>query len=455
MAEAKDVVVGKVTKEAVDEVPTPAKGQREYLWDETVKGFGLMVTDKGARSYILQYRIGGRGAATRRVTIGKHGSPWTPANARKRALELLEQVRRKVDPYDAEKGAAETVRTEKEAEKKRAAIMQRLAFDTIAASYIEKGTWIDGKRIGSWATYQRIIDRDLRPKFGSTPLPDISADDITEHLQEIGERGASAERRAHVVLSNIFQYAAKAEKRHFKAKMSPMLDVPTPEASGKRDNHLRDDELRYLWVAAGGMGWPWCEIIRLLILTGQRLREVAHVPQSELNLPERAWIISGERTKNSDTHLVPLSVSALAIFEAAPIIKNDGGLLFPSSVGTALSAVSKMKMKLDGTIFALMKKDAEEAGADPEAVKLRPWRLHDLRRTASVGMQRRGVPREVIDEVLNHRTGGRTGITGVYQVYRFQTEKAAALARWDALVSSIVTELPERSNIIDLTEKRA
>jgi len=447
--------VGKVTKEAVDAVAVPGRGKREYLWDDTVKGFGLMVTDRGARSYILQYRVGGREAQTRRVTIGKHGSPWTPANARKRALELLEQVRRKVDPFDAEKVAAEAVRTEKAAEKQRAAIMQRLAFDKIAGAYIEKGTWIDGRRIDSWSTYQRIIDRDLKPKFGSTPLPDISADDITEHLQEIGERGASAERRAHVVLSNIFQYAAKAEKRHFKAKMSPMLDVPAPEASGKRDNHLRDDELRYLWVAAGGMGWPWCEIIRLLILTGQRLREVAHVPLTELNLPECAWIISGERTKNGDTHLVPLSPTALEIFEAAPIIKNDDGLMFPSSVGTALSAVSKMKKKLDGTILALMQKDAEEADADPEAVKLRPWRLHDLRRTASVGMQRRGAPREVIDEVLNHRTGGRTGITGVYQVYRFQAEKADALGRWDALVSSIVTGVPEQSNVVELTERRA
>ena len=75
-------------------------------------------------------------------------------------------------------------------------------------------------------------------------------------------------------------------------------------------------------------------------------------------------------------------------------------------------------------------------------MKAKEWRLHDLRRTASVGMQRRGVPREVIDEVQNHRTGGRTGITGVYQVYRFQAEKAEALATWDALVNSIISGGP-------------
>jgi integrase len=448
------VAVGKITKESVDEVSTPAKGQREYLWDETVKGFGLMVTDKGARSYILQYRIGGRGSSTRRVTIGKHGSPWTPANARKRALELLEQVRRKVDPFDAGRAAETAARAEKDAEKKRAVVLQRLAFDKMAGDYIDKGTFVDGRRIGSWETYQRIIERDLKPKFGTTPLPDITSDDITEMLQEIGERGASAERRAHVVLSNIYQYAAKAEKRHFNLKSSPMLDVPSPESSGKRDNHLRDDELRLVWKGAGGLGWPWCEIVRQLALTGQRLREVAHIPEAELNLSERAWIIAGDRTKNGDTHLVPISDSALTIWEGAPRIKNDAGLLFPSSAGTPLSAMSKMKAKLDGIILALMKEEAADAGADPDVVKVRPWRIHDLRRTASVGMQRRGVPREVIDEVLNHRTGGRTGITGVYQVYRFAAEKAEALAKWDALLSSIVNQATD-SNVISMTERRA
>ena len=99
------MATGKITKRSVDAVPVPlpGSGRREYLWDEEVKGFGLMVTDKGHRSYIAQYRIGGRSGQTRRVTIGKHGSPWTPDSARKRALELLEQVRRRIDPFDAER----------------------------------------------------------------------------------------------------------------------------------------------------------------------------------------------------------------------------------------------------------------------------------------------------------------------------------------------------------------
>jgi integrase len=432
------MTVAKITVESVKAVSIPVQGKREYLWDEEVKGFGLMVTDKGVRSYILQYRIGGRGAPTRRVTLGKHGSPWTPTTARKRALELLEQVRRKVDPFDAEREAVAVARAAKVQAKALSVIETRLAFDKIAKNYISKGTWVDGTRIRSWSTYERIIERDLKPSFGSTPLTRISSDDITELLIKLEDRGPSAARRAHIVLTNIFSFATRAEKRHFKPTQSPMLEVHSPDQSAVRDHHLSDAELRLVWKAAGDMGWPWCEIIRLLILTGQRLREVAHVPWTELNVPERSWIIGSLRAKNGDAHLVPITDSALAIWSALPSIKNDADLVFPSSVGTPLSAISKMKRKLDAKILALMKDEAKEAGSDPAKVKLEDWRLHDLRRTASVGMQRQGVPREVIDEVLNHRTGGRTGITGVYQVYRFKPEKADALARWDSLVKTIL-----------------
>lgn len=373
------------------------------------------------------------------MTIGKHGSPWTPATARKRALELLEQVRRKVDPFDADRAIVAAAKAEKEAAKAQTAILSKLAFDTIAGDYIKRGTWIDGKRIRSWSDYERIIERDLQPRFGSTPLPSIKADDIAELLEEIGARGASAARRAYVVMSNICNFAVEKHTRHFKAKDSPMPDVPSPGQSAKRDRHLSDKELRLVWQAAGGMGWPWCEIFRLLILTGARLREVAHVPWSELNLAERTWLIPGERTKNGDPHLIPVTDTALGIWPPLPHIKNDNDLVFPSTVGTALSAISKTKKKLDAKILGLMRDEATKAGDDPGTVKVADWRLQDLRRTVSVGMQRRGVAREVIDVALNHRTGGQTGITGVYQVYRFKDEKADAFGKWDALLNSIVS----------------
>ena len=104
------MATGKITKTSVEGIDPPPAGKRAHLWDDTLKGFGAMVTDRGARSYLVQYRIGGRGAQTRRVTIGKHGSPWTAETARTRAKELLHQVDCKVDPFDAVKAQVEKQR---------------------------------------------------------------------------------------------------------------------------------------------------------------------------------------------------------------------------------------------------------------------------------------------------------------------------------------------------------
>ena len=87
------MAVTRISKRTVDAAECPAGKRNVCLWDATVKGFGLVVTSNGARTYVLQYRLGGRHATTRRYTIGRHGSPWTPDTARERALDILQLVR--------------------------------------------------------------------------------------------------------------------------------------------------------------------------------------------------------------------------------------------------------------------------------------------------------------------------------------------------------------------------
>jgi hypothetical protein len=80
------MAVGRLTKRSVEAVPLPVAPARSYLWDDQLKGFGVMVTGAGARTYLVQYQMGGRQAATERYTIGKHGSPWTAEKARDEAI---------------------------------------------------------------------------------------------------------------------------------------------------------------------------------------------------------------------------------------------------------------------------------------------------------------------------------------------------------------------------------
>lgn len=119
------MAVGRITKRAVEAIPLPVGTARAYLWDDTLKGFGVMVTGKGSRSYLVQYQMGGRGCPTRRATIGRHGAPWTAEKARDRASDLLEMVRRGVDPVVED-------RRRRDAETEGAKDSARLAFDTYA-----------------------------------------------------------------------------------------------------------------------------------------------------------------------------------------------------------------------------------------------------------------------------------------------------------------------------------
>ena len=266
------MAVGRITKRAVDALPPPSGGKRAYLWDDTLKGFGCMVTSKGAKSYIIQYRVGGRGSQTRRVTIGRHGSPWTPDRARDRAAELLEQVRRKIDPFDAEREAVKAAKKASDERAEQEAAKLNLAFSLVADAYMTGAK----KSLRRWQEQQAVIDRDLRPAFANTPLPDIAPDDISEHLAKVAERSPSASLKAYIALRAIYAHAHKTQRKLFPASKSPFAEVTRPEAGGKRDRHLNNAEVRLMWEASKVLGWPFGPIYQLLLLTGIRETIIAH-----------------------------------------------------------------------------------------------------------------------------------------------------------------------------------
>ena len=123
--------MAKITKRTVDEAK-PAAGV-VLLRDDELRGLGLKVTPAGVKTYFLEYRLpGGRGAAKGRITIGKHGSPWTAETARRKALSLLAMVRNGVNPMLAKREARHAATS--------------LAFDAYAASFVEKYAKREGLR---------------------------------------------------------------------------------------------------------------------------------------------------------------------------------------------------------------------------------------------------------------------------------------------------------------------
>lgn len=440
------MATGKITKTAVEGIEPPSTGKRAHLWDDTLKGFGVMVTDRGARSYLVQYRIGGRAAQTRRVTIGKHGSPWTAETARTRAKELLHQVDCKVDPFEAAKAQIAQARLDKEGASAAAHVNERLGFSVFADRFVEQYAKI--KQPKSWREIEAIIRRDLKPVFGDRPLTQITDADIVELLDQLRIRGVTPSLKAYKVLRLLFGFASDRERRHLRPSASPMLGIKPPGAAGKRERTLSDSELRYAWLAAGGLGWPFGPIVRLLILTGQRRDEVAGMAWPEIDKARKHWVLPGVRSKNGQPNLVPLNSSAVEIVAEVPMLPGKAGLLFTTTGETPVSGFSRVKARLDASMLDLMRRDAIEAGDDAAAITLEPWVLHDLRRTAATGLQRLKFPTEVVEAVLNHQSGSKAGIVGRYQLYKFEKEKRTALDKWGRHITSLIADHSRPSNIL-------
>jgi integrase len=207
--------------------------------------------------------------------------------------------------------------------------------------------------------------------------------------------------------------------------VSPCQGVERPASNPPRDRVLDDSEIAALWQACGEEGAAGAAA-RLLVLTGARRGEAFGARWSEVDAAELAWKLPRERVKNGVAHTVPLATQAWALLAAQPrfvgcdlVVTGDGR--------RGIGGHSRLKRNLDAR------------------VKLaRPWTLHDLRRSVASGMQRLGVRVEVIEQVLNHRSGTFRGIVGVYQRHDYLDERRVALQRWADHVEQLVGGKPAK-----------
>lgn len=394
------MATGKITKRSVDAATAGATDV--FLWDEALKGFGLKVTRNGAKTYLLQYRMGGRGSPTRRHTIGRHGSPWTPTTAREEAERLLTQVARGVDP--------------RAAEIERERVAADLAFDGYVERYLRE-YGVKRWRPSTYPTVESNLRRYVVPVLDRKPLSDIGRSDLVALFDSLPTGKPALPRNVYAHTSKLFSWAVERGD----IDRSPFDGLKAPPTVASRERTLSDDEVRRVWLAAETLGYPFGPMIRLLLLTGQRRDEVAALSWAECDRALVEWTLPAARAKNGKTHEVPLSKAALAILDklAGSEAWPRTGLIFTTTGKTPASGHSRAKTRLDGAMVTLA----------PEE-RLTPWRIHDLRRTVATGLQRLGVRFEVTEAVLNHVSGSRSGVAGVYQRHNWRDEKRAALDAW-------------------------
>jgi len=398
----------KLTKRAVDTLV--ASDGRLFVADTDLAGFGMIVTPAGSKSYIVEYRpgAGGRSTPKRRVTIGQHGSPWTPDTARDEAKRILGLVATGRDP------ASEKADTRRQ---------DGTTLQEIATAFIEKYAKVRQK---SWEETERVFRNDVYPALGLKPIAEVTRQDIVRLIDTVADRGLIMANRTLAYVRKFFNWCI--ERGYI--TVTPCSGIKPPGAAKARERVLEDAELAEVWCAAETIGGNWEAVVKLLILTAQRRDEVVSMRWEELDLGGASWTLPAERTKNKRGHEVPLVATALS---AIKLVKRLSGcsFVFSTTGMTAMSGLSRAKTRLDATI----------ANARLKAGVTEPmlgWTFHDLRRTTTTGMARLGIHPHIADAILNHKTGNIQGVAAIYNRYGYQDERRKALEAWERHVLSVV-----------------
>ena len=414
-----------ISKTVVDNAQA---GEKDYfIWDEKLSGFGLKVTPSGGKVYVLQYRIARPGFASstapKRYTIGKHGKV-TPDQARARAKILSAMITAGTDPKEAEAAQLQLADAEMAAKADKVKLENELAFSRLADAWLDHYENEKRRRASSVSQAKLVVRNHLKPVLGSTPVPHITRADMQMIIDAIPSHQRAMRRNVFAYSSVLFGWM----RRRGHIERNPIEYIDKPEAPASRDRVLNDLELLAIWKASYNLAQPFGPFVRLLILTIQRRGEVAAMNWLELDRKAATWIIPADRAKNGMAHIVHLSKAVISELDAlAGGIKwPKAGFVLTTTGRSPISGISKAKRALDLKV-------AEE-------MEMPAWRLHDLRRTGATRLQQQGVRFEVTEAVLNHVSGAKSGVAGVYQRHDWKDEKRIALNAYAAGIAKLAAK---------------
>jgi integrase len=397
-----------LTDAKIRSLPSPVNGQQEWQ-DHIVSGLRVRVGRTGTKTFILRKRVGDR---WRNITIGPFKEFFGLSEARKKARSILLDI-------ESGKGAP------RPAKEDGTTAVGQLMFSYLWKQYLERA--VRGQK-RSASEIERIGKKFFLPRFGDRMADSITRAEITSFVEDVTYRDPQKPtlregRTVHQRLSAFYSWAMPKLER---LQANPCQYAWRPPLSKPRDRFLTDDEIRLFWNACDQMGWPFGPGFKLLLVTAQRRGEVFGASRSEFK--NGIWTIPGDRAKNGIAHIVPLPKLAQQIIGAIPQIDGSDRLFaVPENPDAVTSGFSKGHPRL----LRLMAKLQDDKPVEH-------FVLHDLRRTAATGMQRLGVPMPVTEAVLNHISGSRGGIAGVYQRHDYLKEKEEALSKWAVEIARIV-----------------
>jgi integrase len=386
-----------------------AAGKRYAISDALVPGLRVRVTDRGHKSYVLWRRVNKKARSASALALGEVGQ-LTLAAARDKARAWLAEIESGRDPRAAER------------------VEPEMTFGDVLADYFRRH--VAGKRKAK--DVQREMRNELLSRWKDKPISAITRRHIIAMVDEIKDRGATYQ--AHNLFGHCKTFFNWCVEKDI-LQSSPADHMQAARLIGARKPRqrvLNDDEIRAFWAATGEMGYPYGPLFRMLLLTGQREREVADARWGEFDLGNKLWTVPPERHKSDSTHLVPLSDDVMTILAALPRWAG-GECLFSSSGGRRPPAA-----------FSGAKSNLDELMGNPPA-----WKIHDLRRVVRSHLSALRIPDHVAEMVIGH---GRKGLARVYDQHRYTDEMREALGAWALRLRAIVNP-PVLDNVVPLAKE--
>lgn len=386
-----------LTQKRVDSASPQA---REYtLWDSKVRGLGLRIRPTGVAQFYVYYRFGRQ---QRKYKIG-NPSVLSLDDARREAKRVLGKVALGDDPA-AHRADTRSITFEEAYREYQAAALPRLA-----PSYRH---WINQR-----------FSAELLPKLSKVLLSRVTKGDIRKISNAAIQRGAPSEANNIHRSASAFLSWCK-DQDHI--QVNPIYGMNLPAKQKSRTRYLKREELLRLWHACNDLGPIWGSAIRMLILTGQRKNEVLRAEISEFDLDKATWNIPASRTKNGSDHTVHLCQTAIEVVRAIPC-RDGQKFLFQSPVSRKSTDGQPKVQPLTGL--------NHKVSACTALNGIHDWCIHDIRRSVATHMAALKIPQHIVEVVLNHRSGFRSGVAGIYNRYGYHDESRDAWNTWGAALN--------------------
>lgn len=407
----------------------------------------LRITENDHRSFIVRHRVAGSKQPLC-LTYKKLARLENLGDARNWARDMVDACRMGQDPRQTEEAAnaAATLAAER---------AERHKCKHVIADYLDRRVRRE-KNNRTADKVARMFEVFVTPKWGERLVTEIDRKDVNDLLNDVFDRkvqfagrtygGNVAADRLLAQLSACFRWYQLQDSKFTSPVVAGM--ARTSPRARKRSRILTDDEIRALWPLLPTHG-TYGAIVKSLLLSAQRLREVSDMARTEIG-PHSLWTIPAERYKTNKPNIVPLTVAFRDVIEAQPVLVHNGkpcDFVFTTNGQTPFSGWAKSKERLDAALLTALRKAATDRGDDPAKVDLPDWRLHDLRRTAKTLMSRAGVRPDISERVLGHVI---PGVEGVYDHHDYVQEKRHALEALAASIERIMA--PDSKKVVMLRE---